>query len=146
MSTSQSSTPLSASLLESADCHTAHFATRWLQPDTSVVTVHGDIDAANAHEFVDYALRHAALIKSLMLDLSGVDFFGTTGFSALHTLNVRAAGDDIRWALVPSATMTRLLRLCDPDSTLPTCASAEAALALLQGEPKPLLQLVAESR
>ncbi|HEX2214736.1 MAG TPA: STAS domain-containing protein [Mycobacterium sp.] len=146
MSTSHSQPPLSASLLEPTDCHTAHFATRWLQPDTSVVTAHGDIDAANAQEFVNYALRHAALIKNLVLDLSGVDFFGTAGFSALHTLNVRAAGEDIEWALVPSASVSRLLRLCDPDSALPICASAEAALASLQGQSKPLLQLVAESR
>lgn len=146
MSTSHSQPTLSASLLEPADCHTAHFATRWLQPDTSVVTAHGDIDAANAQEFVNYALRHAALIKNLVLDLSGVDFFGTAGFSALHTLNVRAAGDDIEWALVPSDSVTRLLRLCDPDSALPICPSAEAALASLQGESKPLLQLVAKPR
>lgn len=146
MSTSHNRSTLSPSLIEPADCHTAHFATRWLQPDTSVVTAHGDIDAANAQEFVTYALRHAALIKSLVLDLSGVDFFGTAGFSALHTLNVRAAAENIQWAMVPSASVTRLLRLCDPDSTLPLCASAEAALSAVQGEPKPLLQLVAQPR
>jgi anti-anti-sigma factor len=136
----------SASLLEPSDCHTAHFATRWLQPDTALITAHGEIDAANALEFVDYALRHTALIRHLVVDLSGVEFCGTAGFSALHTLNVRAAGVDIEWALVPSTPVTRLLRLCDPDSALPVCASAEAALSTLQGEQKPLLQLVPKSR
>jgi anti-anti-sigma factor len=137
---------LSASLVEPSDCHTAHFATSWLQPDTAVISAHGEIDAANALEFVDYALRHTALIRHLVIDLSGVEFCGTAGFSALHTLNVRAAGEDIEWALVPSTPVSRLLRLCDPDSALPVRASAEAALSKRQDEQKPLLQLVPESR
>ena len=135
---------LSAASLEPTDCHTAHFATRWLQPDTSVVTAHGEIDAANALEFVEYALKHAALIKRLVIDLSSVEFFGTAGFSALHTLNVRGAGEGIEWALVPSASVTRLLRLCDPDHVLPVHAGIDAALAAVQGARKPLLQLVPE--
>ncbi len=72
-----------------------------------------------AQEFVDYALRHADHINRLVLDLSGVEFFGTAGFSAMHTLNVRCAGESIEWASVPSAAVIRLLRVCDPDSTLP---------------------------
>ena len=51
----------------------------------AVITAHGELDAANAQEFVDYALRHAAHIDRLVLDLTGVEFFGTAGFSALHT-------------------------------------------------------------
>ncbi|MEO3761543.1 STAS domain-containing protein [Mycobacterium sp. B14F4] len=134
-----------ASSLEPTDCHTAHFETRQPQPDTSVVSAHGEIDAANAQEFVNYALRHADLVKCLVIDLSGVEFFGTAGFSALHTLNVRAAGEGIEWALAPSVSVTRLLRLCDPDSALPVCPSVEAALSAVQRAPKPLLQLVPEA-
>lgn len=143
MSTISHSPPtLAASLTEPTQCHTAHFATRRLQPDTSMVTARGDIDAANAQEFVNYALRHAELVKHLVVDLSGVEFFGTAGFSALHRLNVRAADEGIEWALVPSAPVTRLLRLCDPDSVLPICPSIDAALAAVRRKPQPLLQLV----
>jgi anti-anti-sigma factor len=134
------------SLIERADSQTAHFATRWLQPDTAVVTAHGEIDAANSQEFVDYALRHAAHIRHLVLDMSGVDFFGTAGFSALHTLNVRCAGESIEWASVPSAAVIRLLRICDPDSTLPFFDGVDGALAAVQGEPRRLLQLVSKPR
>ena len=145
MSTSSHAPPVvAASLLEPTDCHTAHFATRRLQPDASVVTAHGEIDAANAQEFVSYALRHAADVQQLVIDLSGVDFFGTAGFSALHALNVRAAGHGIEWALVPSTSVSRLLRLCDPDSALPVQESVESALNAVAGQPKPLLQLVPE--
>lgn len=147
MSTISHSPPtLVAAILESTDCHTAHFATRSPQPDTSVVAAHGEIDAANAQEFVNYALRHADIVKHLVIDLSGVDFFGTAGFSALHTLNVRAAGEGTEWALVPSASVTRLLRLCDPDSVLPICADVAAAVSAVQGRPKPLLQLIPKAR
>jgi anti-anti-sigma factor len=147
MSTNSHARPASPeSLIEPTDARSARFATRWLQPDTAVVTAHGEIDAANSQEFVDYALRHGDRISRLVLDLSGVDFFGTAGFSALHTLNVRCAGNTVEWAAVPSAAVTRLLRICDPDSTLPFYGGVEAALSAVQGEPRRLLQLVAEPR
>ena len=136
----------SGALIEPTDCHTAHFATRWLQPSIAVISAHGELDAANAQEFVDYALRHADHIDRLVLDLVGVDFFGTAGFSALHTLNVRCAAEKIEWALAPSRAVMRLLQICDPDSTLPICDSVQAALAAVQGEPRRLLQLVPKPR
>jgi anti-anti-sigma factor len=134
------------SLIEPTDCLTAHFATRWLQPSMAVITVHGELDAANAQQFVDYALRHAAHTDRLVLDLTGVDFFGTAGFSALHTLNVRCAAEKIEWAMAPSPAVTRLMRICDPDSTLPIHDGIEAALTAVQGEPRRLLQLVPKPR
>ena len=134
------------SLIEPTDCQTARFATRWLLPSLAVITARGELDAANAQQFVDYSLRHAPHMDRLVLDLTGVDFFGTAGFSALHTLNVRCAAEKIEWALTPSAAVTRLLRICDPDSALPICDSVDAALAFVQGEPRRLLQLVPKSR
>ena len=131
-------------LVEPTDCHTAHFATRWLQPETAVITAHGELDAANAQEFVDYALRHAPRTDRLVLDLTGVEFFGTAGFSALHSVNVRCAAENIEWAMAPSSAVTRLLRICDPDSALPICDSVDTALSAVQGEPRRLLQLVSK--
>ena len=124
--------------------HTATFATRWLQPAVAVVTAHGDLDASNSQEFVDYALRNAERTQRLALDLTGVDFFGTAGFSALHTLNVRCAAAGVEWVLVPSGAVTRLMRICDPDSALPIAATMPTALSLLQAEQRRLLQLVTE--
>jgi anti-anti-sigma regulatory factor len=91
-------------------------------------------------------VRHAAEIGGLVLDLTSVEFFGTAGFSALHTLNVRCAGESVLWAAVPSAAVIRLLRVCDPDSTLPLFDGVDAALAAVQGEPRRLLQLVPQPR
>lgn len=123
-------------------CHRAHFAIQWLRSSTAIVTAHGDIDAANAVEFIDFALRPADQMTSLVLDLAGVEFFGCAGFSALHTLNVRCAADNIHWAMAPSKSVTRLLQICDPDATLPVHPGADAALAAVIAEPRRLLQLV----
>jgi anti-anti-sigma factor len=132
--------------IERAESHTANFATTWPQSDTAVVTAHGEIDAANAQELVDFALRHGDRVNRLVLDLSGVDFFGTSGFSALHALNVRCAGESIAWASVPSPAVSRLLRICDPDSTLPLHDGVDTALSAMQGEPPRLLKLVPQPR
>lgn len=131
-------------LTEPTICHTARFETTAPLPSTTVVSVHGELDAANARDFADFALQHAG--DALIVDLTGVGFFGTAGFSALHTLNVRCAGADVNWILVPSPAVSRLLRICDPDATLPWSESVETALTALQGEPRRLLQLVAEPR
>ena len=126
-------------------CHTAHFSARWPHPAIAVVSAHGELDAANAQDFAAYALQHVGKGKQIVLDLAGVEFFGTAGFSALHTLNVRCAGDGVDWAMVPSSAVARLLQICDPDATLPVAPSVETALADLAGEPRPLLQLVPET-
>lgn len=125
--------------------YAALFATRWLQPSVAVITAQGDLDASNAQELVDYALRDADRTQRLALDLTGVEFFGTAGFSALHTLNVRCAGAGVEWVLLPSTAVRRLLRICDPDSALPVANTMPAALSLLQAERR-LLQLVSEPR
>lgn len=126
------------------DSNSASFTTRWLQPAVAVITADGELDASNAQDLVDYALRDAERTQRLALDLSGVEFFGTAGFSALHTLNVRCAGAGVDWVMVPSAAVNRLLRICDPDSALPIAASMAAALSTLQADQRRLLQLVTE--
>lgn len=124
----------------------AHFATRWLPPNTEVITARGEIDATNSQDFVAYALRNGDRIKHLVLDLRGIEFFGTSGFSALDALNVRCAEKSIEWASVPSDVIARLLKICDPDSTLPFYASVDTALSAVSHKSAPLLQLVPEPR
>ena len=126
-------------------CHTAEFGTFWLPPSTAIVTAAGELDAANATEFVEYAWR-AGQVERLILDLTGIEFFGTAGVSALQTLGVRCAADRAEWALVPSKAVTRVLSICDPDTTLPVQRTIEAAYAAMSSESPPLLQLVAQTR
>ncbi|MGN7779680.1 STAS domain-containing protein [Mycolicibacterium sp. 22603] len=119
---------------------TAVYTVRRMPPSTTVVEVYGQLDAANARQFSGYAVTHLAHTDQLIVDLTGVEFFGTEAFSMLHTISVTAAGKDARWVLVPSAAVRRLLQICDPDGVLPTAENPIEAAGRLQGHP--LLQLV----
>ena len=149
-SLSPSSPPTSPSDADRADEHTrsggATFSTGWPEPSCALITARGDLDAANANDFVDWAMQHAAHAKRMVLDLSGIEFFGTAAFSALHTFNVRCAGARAEWVLVPGPAVLRLLRICDPDAMFPLCDDVDTAMAALRGESQRLLKLVAEPR
>jgi anti-anti-sigma factor len=124
--------------------HTARFTAEW-GPSFVVITAHGELDASNANQLADYVQRCAANANLVVVNLSGLEFFGTAGFSALHTINVRCAGAGVRWAVVPSKAVSRLLRICDPDNALPL---AESVPDILDGDEKPrrLFQLVPQPR
>ena len=104
--------------------HSARFSARW-EEDRVVVTAAGELDASNATQFADYFDLCITDSTPLVVDLSGLEFFGTAGFSALHLINVRCAGARLRWAVVPSKAVSRLLRICDPDNTLPLVTSID---------------------
>ncbi|OBJ63007.1 STAS domain-containing protein [Mycobacterium sp. 1423905.2] len=119
---------------------TADFSAQW-GPSAGVITANGELDAANADQFADYVQHCAKFCKHIVLDLRGVDFIGTAGFSALHRINVVCSAANAHWAMVPSREVSRLLRVCDPDGALPIAESindaAEAEPGLLQLIPEP---------
>ncbi|HEU0192234.1 MAG TPA: STAS domain-containing protein [Mycobacterium sp.] len=105
-----------------------------------VIAVHGEIDAANAAAVNSYVQRCAGNCAWLVLDLSDLEFIGTAGFSALRALGSRYATANICWSMVPGSAVSRLLRICDPDSLLPTAESVGVALARVQNPSRsPLL-------
>jgi anti-anti-sigma factor len=114
--------------------HTARFDTRWAMSSVAIVSAYGDIDASNASTLTDYALANAVRCRGLILDLSGLKFFGTDGFSALHRVSVRCAHAEIGWMAVPAAAVSRVLRMCDPHGSLPIVDSVGVALANLQDQ------------
>jgi anti-anti-sigma regulatory factor len=65
---------------------TAQVASRRLKSSVTVISAHGAIDASNAGTLTEYTLRPVPGCRGLILDLSGLDSFGTEGFSALRTL------------------------------------------------------------
>jgi anti-anti-sigma factor len=91
-----------------------------------VIVAYGELDASNANQLADYVERCVTESATVVVDFSNLEFFGTAGFSALHLINVRCAGANQRWAVVPSKAVSRLLRICDPDSTLPLVESVSA--------------------
>jgi anti-anti-sigma factor len=107
-----------------------------------VITVQGELDASNASQLADYVELCMAQSTPLILDLSSLKFFGTAGFSALHLINVQCAGANLRWAVVPNKAVSRLLRICDPDHTLPLVKSVHDVPDADDDDPNRLFQLV----
>jgi anti-anti-sigma factor len=128
---------------------TAQFTARW-SPVGTLITVDGELDAANADQLAAYVHNGARSSRRVILDLRGLKFIGTAGFSALHRINVLCSAAQTQWAMAPSPAVARLLRLCDPDGTLPvTTPKTEPLLEPLWVEdenPRPLLQLVPQPR
>lgn len=122
---------------------TAEFSVRQ-GPSATVVTAHGELDAANANQLTVFVERCVRDSRQVIVDLRGLDFFGTAGFSALHRINVVCSGAGVPWVLVAGRAAYRVLRICDPDHALPTASSLPELVseeAAIQ-EPRPLLQLV----
>ena len=90
------------------------------QPSSSLlITVEGDVDAANSRALARYVESRVAGSACLELDLRLVDFFGTAGFAALHNVNVICSRYDVSWVLRAGRQLRRLLAICDPDGNLP---------------------------
>jgi anti-anti-sigma factor len=140
-------TSRTAHLFQPSNCDAARLTIRLLTPSPSViaVTARGEIDASNAADLAHCALGVTRHYRGLVLDLRDLDFFGTAGLSALQTID-RWAPTAVRWAIVAGPEVSRLLRICDPDSSLPTAATVRAALTCLNGQPRRRLQLVATTR
>ncbi|WP_166903178.1 STAS domain-containing protein [Mycobacterium sp. DL440] len=116
----------------------AEFCAQWLWPATAVISVHGELDASNAAELTECGIRHSRPSGQLVLDLSEVEFFGAGCFACLHTLNVRCAGENIDWVLIPSTPVSRVLGICDPARALPISNGLPAALSMLRSQPRQL--------
>jgi hypothetical protein len=101
MTTSASVLPDGGFLSQLWQGHTARLASRRLRSSVAVISAHGDIDASNADTLTEYTLGHLMRCRGLILDLRGLDFFGTEGFSALHRVSVCCARARIGWAVVP---------------------------------------------
>jgi anti-anti-sigma factor len=111
----------------------ARLDTHWTTASVAIVSARGDFDGANAHTLAEYSLAELVRCRGLILDLTRLKFCGTAGFSALHRISASCERAGINWALVPSAAVSLLLRVCDPDGWLPAADTVSAALASLPG-------------
>lgn len=121
-----------APVADTWESHTARCVTRWGRAG-AVISLDGELDASNADALGDYVQQCAAYCEWLVLDLSDLEFIGTTGFSVLTTITSRCADARIYCSTVPGPAVTRLLRICDPTNALPTSASVSDALSGVQG-------------
>lgn len=121
------------------------------KPAGTVITADGELDAANADQLASCVERSVPRSPRVVLDLRGLTFIGTAGFSALHRINVVCSDAQADWAMVPSAAVARLLRICDADGTLPVTTPLKEPLLRADtwagGDTRRrLLQLVPQSR
>ena len=126
--------------------HTTRLAHRRLRSSVAVISAHGHIDASNADTLTEYTLGHLMGCRGLILDLRGLDFFGTEGFSALHRVSVCCARAGTGWAVVPGEAVSRVLRIVDPQGLLPAASRVEAAVAIVQDQPHRPPQPIASGR
>lgn len=98
------------------------------QPGATIIQVCGAIEAANANRLSNYIESLAGAERTLILDLRGVDFFGSEGFRALLRIAEKSRRTGSRWAVVGSAAVDRFLQLPESKYRLPVAASVEEAL------------------
>ena len=97
----------------------ATFAMKASSSSLAHVVVTGDIDALNGRALAGYVERNTGPAKQLILDLRGVDFFGSLGFTALCYIRAHCRYNDADWIIAGSPTVHRLLSICDPEGRLP---------------------------
>lgn len=106
----------------------ATFTTRMLESTVAVITVNGELDFTNVAELVDTVTRVADDRSRIVLDLSGVEFFGSAGFAALHMLSERCTAHGTPCVVVPSRSVNRVVEICDTDTAVPLRATLAEAL------------------
>ncbi len=122
----------------------AHFASAPIGSSMVHVTAEGEIDAANALSLSMFVEAELANAGRLILDLRGLDFFGTQGFSMLHRINVMSSRHAVNWVVVPGDEVNRVLKICDPDGALPVTETLDEAIATAIRPPRRHLRLVAD--
>ena len=130
-----SMSPVGDFLSQPWESHTTRLAHRRMRSSVAIISASGHIDASNADTLTEYTLEHLTGCRGLIIDLGGLDFFGTEGFSALHRVSVCCAHPGIAWAVVPSGAVSRVLRIGDPEGFLPVASTVEAAMAIIQDQP-----------
>src|SRR6201998_2016786 len=138
--------PVGDFLSQPWESHTTRLAHRRLRSSVAVISAQGHIDASNADTLTEYTLGHLMGCRGLILDLRGLDFFGTEGFSALHRVSVCCARAGIGWAVVSGEAVSRVLRIGDPEGLLAAASTVEAAMAIVQDQPPPPPQPIASRR
>lgn len=94
----------------------------------TIVTVRGQIDAANVDQLSEQARRFVLAKEPVVLDLSAVTSFAPAGIWLLCVLDgdCRAAGVD--WTLIEGAAVNEILRDFDEDAKFPISSSVDQAL------------------
>lgn len=105
-----------------------------------VVTVTGEIDMATEpilSEALDAAFNQPGTV-AVVIDLSGVAFFGSPGVAALAVARTKADAEGVKVALViePDSATDRTLQILGMTQLLPTYPDRAAAIAAHSSDPE----------
>lgn len=98
----------------------------------TVLSIVGEVDAANTDPVADAIRRFSRLRAPLILDLTGLDFLAGSGLRALLVLDEEHRKAQLRCCVVGGHALRRLTRVL-PDHGLPIAESVDAALAHIDG-------------
>lgn len=94
----------------------------------TVVTISGDIDAANLACVADYANRYILAEKPFVVDLTGVSSFAAEAVSWFADIDAQCVAAGIEWSVVASQPVLQALRATGEFDELPITASVPEAL------------------
>jgi anti-anti-sigma factor len=97
--------------------------TEWMTPSVVRISASGDVDASNVDRLADYVFQRSANCLRLILDLNDVTFFSTAGLTTLLTIDERCTRANVKWMVVPSSPVSRVLDLCGAELNLPVAVS-----------------------
>jgi anti-anti-sigma factor len=120
----------------------AEFTSCPISTTTLVVAAEGELDAGNALDLADHVEHSLGSCTRLIVDLRDLQFFGTSGFSVLHNVNVACSRRGTSWVVIPGREVDRLLRICDPGGGLPVANTLETAIAAVVRGPRRHLRML----
>ena len=99
----------------------------------TVAHVTGDVDLASADVFREGLAESVATGDAFVLDLGGVTFMGSLGFSVLVETHHETERRNIRWAIVAGQSpISRPLRITGLEQVLPIYPSVSDAVAAVR--------------
>ena len=109
---------------------TASFHAHRISAHTAVIHVRGEIDLMSANAFRDFLTYHVAADRTLVVDLSELEFMGTCGLSVLSVLSTRSRDVGGTLALVCARPVQRLLKAAGQESMFACYESLDHAIGL----------------
>lgn len=105
-----------------------------LNTECMVIHVSGEVDIVAAPVLRRCLDEQLTKVRSLVLDLTEIGFFGAAGLSLLMSAAARVEQHGVRWALICPHVVLRPLEVADLDESLPIYPNRQEAMIAVAGE------------